>query len=250
MRAYVACVGLIVLVGCFTLVIAPDEPMEFGRTPVGLGLPTVVIDAGHGGNDEGAKCKGVLEKTLTLDMAFRVETALHKRGFPTLLTRIEDRYVSLGDRVAVANILEGSAVFISIHFNQGSGGGVNGIETFYATFKTPPARDWTWVGFFSHTKELDSGENLAADIQSAVIAKTGARDRGIRPRDLYVTRNSRVPAILIEGGFITNPMESQLLRNEDYADRLAEGIAEGVDEWVQGQPPPPKIAPAPLANAP
>lgn len=210
------------------------------------GLPTVVIDAGHGGNDEGAKSKGVLEKSLTLDMAFRLEAALHKRGFATVLTRNYDHYVALSQRVMVANLLEGPAVFVSIHFNQGSEGNINGIETFYASIKTPPARDWTWIGFFGPSREVDSGEDLAASIQSTVIAKTGARDRGIRGRDLYVTRNTRVPAVLIEGGFLTNTMESHLLQDEDYANRLAEGIAEGIDLWSQALP---KKGPVPLAKA-
>ena len=238
-----ACVGLIVLVGCFTLVIAPDEPASF--SPFSTGLPIIVIDAGHGGNDEGAKCRGVLEKTLTLDVAFRLEKILHERGYRTILTRTDDRYVALSDRVAVANALDGAALFVSIHFNQGSAGYINGIETFYASFKIPPPKTWTWVGFFNRPEDLDSGENLAADVQLAVVEKTGARNRGIRPRDLYVTRNTRVPAILVEGGFLTNRMESHLLSDDDYANRLADGIAEGVETWVRAQP---KHAPSQLVR--
>ncbi|MEI6349886.1 MAG: N-acetylmuramoyl-L-alanine amidase [Verrucomicrobiota bacterium] len=234
MRAYVACVGLIVLAGCFALVIAPDEATM--PSPFSSGPPTIVIDAGHGGNDEGAKWRGVLEKTLTLDIAFRVERVLNERGYRTVLTRTNDHYVALSERVAVANALSGPALFISVHFNQGSSGSINGIETFYADTKTPPPSNWTWVGLFSRPEQLDSGENLAADVQLAVVNKTGARNRGIRPRNLYVTRNTRVPAILIEGGFITNRMESQLLSGDEYANRLAEGIADGVETWIQSQP--------------
>ena len=242
MRAYVACVGLIVLAGCFALVIAPDEVTM--QSPFPSGRPTIVIDPGHGGNDEGAKWHGVLEKTLTLDVSFRLERVLNERGFRTVLTRTDDHYVALSDRVAVANALDGPVLFVSVHFNQGSSGSINGVETFYANSKTPPPANWTWVGFFNRPEQLDSGENLAADVQLAVVNKTGARNRGIRPRDLYVTRNTRVPAILIEGGFITNRMESQLLSGDEYANRLAEGIAEGVETWLQSQPksPPSRLA--------
>lgn len=251
-RTSLACVGLIVLAGCFTLVVVPDDSPGFRHPVCANRYPTIVIDAGHGGNDEGAKCRGVLEKTLTLELAFDLETALHERGFPTVLTRTEDRYVALSERVAVANNLESPALFISLHFNQGNGQSISGIETFYAAFKTPPpsAKSWTWVGFFNGPEKVDSGETLAADVQSALVAKTGARDRGIRARNLYVTRNTRVPAILIEGGFLTNLMEETLLQNDDYRKTLAEGIADGVDAWRQSQPkPPPLSVPGPLAQA-
>ena len=236
MRPFAACVGLIVIIGCFVMVIAPDDILGFGSGWFSSTMPTVVIDAGHGGNDDGARCKGVHEKTLTLDVAIRVERFLRELGYRTVMTRKDDRYVSLADRVSIANAVEGPAVFVSIHFNQGNGRDINGIETFYASVKTPPASDWTWVGLFSRPATLDTGENLAEAVQSAVIEKTGARDRGIRPRSLYVTRNTRIPAILTEGGFITNPMEARLLREEFYADRLAHGIADGVDAWWHTQP--------------
>lgn len=233
MRAQIACVGLIVLVGCFTLVFAPDDSSDLG--PVLPELPTIVIDAGHGGIDSGARCRGVTEKVLTLDTALRVNRALQKLGYRTILTRTDDHYVSLPNRVEVANALNGPALFVSIHFNQGSEGDINGVETFYASFKAPHPRDWTWVGFFNPVQGIDSGENLAALVQTAVIAKTGARDRGIRARDLYVTRSTRVPAILIEGGFISNTMEAHLLGTDGYANLLAQGIADGVDAWCHSQ---------------
>ncbi len=236
MRAYLACVGLIVLVGCFTLVVAPDDFLPQNPPSISASWPTIVIDAGHGGIDEGAKCRTVLEKTLTLDIARRVRADLAKRGFQTLMTRSDDRYVPLPARVEVANKIKGPALFVSIHFNQGSEGGISGIETFYASVKAPPAKDWTWVGFFNAPDGIDSGENLAADVQSAVISKTGARNRGIRARDLFVTRATSVPAILIEGGFITNQMESHLIQSDLYANRLAGGIADGVQAWCQAQP--------------
>jgi N-acetylmuramoyl-L-alanine amidase len=228
--------------GCLVLVLVPDDlPL-----PEGLGLSepkpasnadfTVVIDAGHGGRDEGAKCRGVLEKKLTLDIALRLERLLRERGYRTVLTRSDDRYLSLAERAAIANAARDPALFVSIHFNQGSGRDINGIETFYALHKTPPPADWTWVGLFSRSGELDHGEDLAAAVQGAVVEKTGARNRGIRARDLYVTRNTRIPAILTEGGFITNTMEAHLLQQEVYANRLAEGIADGLGTWQSAHP--------------
>ena len=233
--------GLIVLAGCLTLIIAPDAELDEDRTFPSAMLPAVVIDAGHGGKDEGAKSKGVLEKTLTLDVALRLERILNERGFPTVQTRTEDVFVPLSERAQIANRVKGPAVFVSIHFNQGSERDIAGIETFYADNKVPLAEDWTWIGFFSRAEPLDTGENLAAEVQNAVVLKTGARDRGIRARHLYVTRHTRLPAILVEGGFITNKLESHLLNEDHYADTLASGIADGIEAWWRRQKPIPPV---------
>lgn len=232
------CVGLLVVMGTYMVVIAPDD------VPVPVladhQLPVVVIDAGHGGKDEGAKSKGVLEKQLALDLALRLDSTLKTRGFPTVLTRKDDRFLTLPMRAAIANEIADPAIFISLHFNQGRGKGTSGIETFYASIKHPEGRanlrGWRWVGFFLNDDVLDSGENLAADVQSGLIAKTGARNRGIRPRSLHVTRQTRIPAILVEGGFLTDTMECALLQNGDYMQRLADGIADGVETWSASQP--------------
>lgn len=232
------CVGLVTVLGVGILVITPDEPplpmLEEHQKPV------VVIDAGHGGVDDGAKGRGLVEKELTLDLALRLDQILRKRGFPTVLTRKEDRFVPLPVRAAVANEVKEPAIFISLHFNTGRGKGTNGIETFYASVKRPEdrfnRRGWRWVGFFVSNDSFDSGENLAADVQMGAVARTGARDRGIHPRSLHVTRETRIPAILVEGGFMTDKMESALLQTEAYRQLLAEGIADGVEVWTAHQP--------------
>ena len=244
-RDCIACVGLIVLAGCFTLVIVPDvDDEESDWTFPASRLPAVIIDAGHGGRDEGAKSRGVLEKTLTLDVALRLERILNMRGFPTVQTRTDDVFITLPERSTIANRVKGPSVFVSIHFNQGSGKDAAGIETFYADTKVPLVSDWTWVGFFRRAEPLDTGEELAAEVQYAVILKTGAKDRGIRARHLYVTRHTMAPAILVEGGFISNRMESHLLNEGDYANSLAVGIADGIEAWwrTQHKGPPPALA--------
>jgi N-acetylmuramoyl-L-alanine amidase len=234
-RPCVACVGLVVLAGSFALVISPDPEEDDDRTFPFSQLPAVIIDAGHGGKDEGAKCRGVREKDLTLDVALRLEHILNARGFPTVQTRTEDVFVPLPERSAIANRIKGPSLFVSIHFNQGDGRDTAGIETFYADNKVPPPNDWTWMGFFTRSEPADLGENLAAEVQYAVVLKTGARDRGIRARHLYVTRHTRNPAILVEGGFLSNRMESHLLNDADYANSLASGIADGIVAWCKTQ---------------
>ncbi|XHR27813.1 MAG: N-acetylmuramoyl-L-alanine amidase [Chthoniobacteraceae bacterium] len=239
-RTSIACVGLVVLAGCLTVVIAPDPEEEDDRTFPLTTLPAVIIDAGHGGTDSGAKYKGVAEKDLTLDTALRLEKILNARGFPTVQTRTEDIYVPLSDRATIANRVRGPALFVSIHFNQGSGNDQAGIETFYADSKVPIPSDWSWMGFFTRADPLETGEDLAARVQMAVVLQTGAKDRGIRARHLYVTRHTRLPAVLVEGGFITNRMESDLLKQDNYADRLAEGIADGIEAWWRARHPMPQ----------
>ncbi len=226
--------GLIVVAGVFMTVFTPEEPLPPPHPYTGV--PLVFVDAGHGGNDGGAKSRGVLEKERTLALAREVEAALRARGFTAVLTRRDDRYVYLSERVAQANREEGAAVFVSLHFNQGRG---EGVETFYASVKTPAPRGWRGLGFFTQEEAAsDSGETLAAAVQSAIVEHTGARDRGIRGRDLHVTRYTRMPAILVEGGFLSHPMEARLVQNDAYLRRIARGVADGVQSWWEARPHP------------
>lgn len=230
-RQFMPCVGLLVFLGCFTFIVVPDVEKPTGQPPVEQAgsLPTIVIDPGHGGNDEGARNHGLVEKQMTLDVAQRVERMLRSFNFPTVLTRRDDRYVSLADRVATANKIDNS-VFLSIHFNQSRDGSGNGVETFYADQKIPPDLDWTWIGFFSKPQPpvVDNGETLAGFIQTSLVTKLNGQNRGIKSRSLYVVRHTRCPAVLVEGGFISNLFEAQLLTNSDYRERLAAAMVEGI----------------------
>jgi N-acetylmuramoyl-L-alanine amidase len=147
-------------------------------------------------------------------------------------------YVSLPERVEIANRLaEGNSnvIYVSIHFNQSAVESVDGIETYYADQKLPPATDWTWIGFFSHPEndQLDLGENLAADVQGALVSQMQTANRGIKSRALYVVRHTRMPAVLVEGGFLSNKLENQSLRNDSYRDRIAKGIANGILTYIR-----------------
>ena len=245
------CVGLVVLAGCLTFIVAPDEePTPESRLAAALGgaLPTVVIDPGHGGNDEGARGRGLKEKELSLDLALRVEKLLGAFSFPTVLTRREDTYVALSERVAIANKID-NAIFLSIHFNHSRDSSATGVETFYATVKVPPESAWTWVGFFSKPDPVfsDNGEDLAGYVQSSLISRTDAANRGIKAREFYVVRHTRCPAVLVEGGFLNNPLDARLIGNAEYLDRLAKAIAEGVLTYQKNRPPP-AVPPAKIAT--
>ena len=250
MRNAMPCVGLVVLGGCLTFIVAPDEgPTLENRLSSALNptFATVVIDPGHGGNDEGARGGGLKEKDLTLDLALRVEKLLGTFNFPTVLTRRDDTYVSLSERTAIANKID-NAIFLSLHFNHSRDSSATGVETFYASAKVPPESAWTWIGFFSKPEPPpgDNGEDLAGYIQTSLVTRTDAANRGIKARELYVVRHTRCPAVLIEGGFVNNPLDARLLSNVEYRDRLAKAIAEGVMTYQKTCPrpvkPPEKLA--------
>lgn len=238
MRHYLSVAGVVVVMGCFTLVVAPEErglpriPFVFEQKS-----PTIVLDAGHGGRDNGARYNGLMEKHLTLSIAQRVEVMLKEYGYEVVLTRRDDRYVALEKRAEIANEFSNS-IFVSIHFNSFSSDDSSGIETFYSTMKRRPESDWTWIGLFNKPPDpqpVAEGEELAASIQAALVAKTNLKNRGIKSRDLSVTRNTYGPAVLVEAGFISNRMEAALLKNMDYRQRIAAGITEGILMYLKSK---------------
>ena len=189
----------------------------------------VVIDAGHGGQDSGMIRAGILEKDLALDVARRLDRILQSKGVATLMTRNADNYVSLAGRAAAAN-REQSAVFVSIHFDEGRAQAA-GIETYFGARQVSATPTLvSWLPFFRPTAEQGNVESqsLAALVQDASIAQTHAVNRGTRAEQFYVISNVRHPAVLVEGGFLTNPDEATKLVTEDYREQLAAGIATGV----------------------
>jgi N-acetylmuramoyl-L-alanine amidase len=244
-RNALPCVGIVVLGGCLTFLIAPDELPPLPGAHAGQGLPLVIIDAGHGGRDAGGRSNGIIEKEMTLDLANRTERLLKIAGFPTTMTRREDVYVSLEQRARIANESE-HALFVSIHLNKDGASSSTGIESFYAKEKVPPGDDWTWVGFFSRNNDDENvalGEHLAGAVQACLATRTEARNRGIRARDLYVVRHTRVPAVLVEVGFMSNEFDAILLKSEDYRERIAMGIAEGIMTFQKSRPQSPEASP-------
>ena len=207
-----------------------------------LGGPVtrVIIDAGHGGNDSGAMRAGVLEKDLTLDVARRLEQLVRAEGMATTLTRSGDETMSLGNRAAVAN-KERDCVFVSIHFDEGARAAATGVQTFYAARQTPKTTFATaWLPFFrqvSSTPNNPESESLAGFVQAAVVARTQMFDRGITAEQFYVVTNVRHPAVLVEGGFLSNDSDIAKLKSEEYRQQLAVAISDGIIRYrkIAGQ---------------
>ena len=145
-------------------------------------------------------------------------------------------------------------MFVSIHFNDASGNGkavsrASGIETYYCERKLSPTSGWTWTSLFGvkgpavamQNRSIREGQTLADCIQGSLIAGTAATDRGIKERSLYVTHRVMAPAVLVEGGFVSNAAEAHHLGDPAYRQTLAESIAAGIEKYLaaarQGRPP-------------
>lgn len=169
--------------------------------------PIVVIDAGHGGFDRGGiPRQRIAEKDMTLDVALRLRSLLQKSGYRVVMTRDRDVFVSLPGRIGIANQYR-NAIFICVHFNSATRAGANGIETYFY------GRD---------------SLALASAIHYNVVGATPTPNRGVRRRGYYVLRKARVPAVLVECGFLTNPTEGRYALSSSYRQTLAESIARGI----------------------
>ena len=180
---------------------------------VGARPAVVVIDPGHGGYDRGGAPGQVLpEKGFTLDVGKRLARFLRDDGgIKVVLTRSDDYFVPLSARTSIANSYAGTnAVFVSIHFNSGRRLGAYGIETYYNNSR---------------------GYRLAALIHPRVIQALGSIDRGIRHRGYFVLRRNRLPAVLVECGFLTNPAEAARIVTPGARENLARAIAAAIERY-------------------
>ncbi len=191
----------------------------------------VVLDPGHGGQDSGAMCGSVMEKDLTLDVARRIDRLLGSEGIATLMTRIGDTYVPLADRAALGNRVRDS-IFVSIHFNEDNKPVATGVETYYAAHQVA-ARSVlaSWLPFLTRLppeSPKPESQSLAGFIQEALVARTRSVDRGTQAKQFFVIANVTSPAVLIEGGFLTNKEDVSKLTSEDYRDQIAAAVADGI----------------------
>lgn len=166
----------------------------------------VIIDPGHGGHDRGGHHGKVYEKHLALDTALRLEYLLKRKGVRTKMTRRSDVFISLPGRVAYGNRYS-SAIFVSIHYNHAWRREAKGLETFYYGAQ---------------------GKKLATYVQNGISKRLRTPNRGAKYARFYVIRNSKHPAILVEGGFVSNSSERARMKKAWFRQSLAEGIADGI----------------------
>lgn len=192
----------------------------------------IFLDAGHGGYESGATYSGIQEKTLNLEVAFKVKAYLEKLGMTVIMSRSYDEYVSLLNRSIDVNGTE-SQIFVSIHHNAMPGSTtVNGIETYYYEYDEDyPSR----INEDMHndpTRILESAK-LAAAIHENLIDSTGAADRGIRSETFSVLRETAVPAVLLELGYMSSSTELSKLTNTDYQITMAKAISNGIATYFK-----------------
>lgn len=193
------------LAACLLLTLAAGATSTRASGP--RGFNTVIVDAGHGGIDRGGgPGQRIPEKPYTLDTSLRLAQALRARGFRVVMTRTSDVFVPLRDRVAIANGY-GNAIFISVHYNSAPRVDAHGFETYYYR---------------------SDSFGLASRMHQAQLRSAVTEDRFVRRRGFFVVRNPRIPAVLCEGGFLTNPGESQRILSTAFRQRWAETIADAL----------------------
>jgi N-acetylmuramoyl-L-alanine amidase len=148
-----------------------------------------------------------------------------------LLTRADDTYVSLADRAAIANARH-NCVFVSIHFDDATRPAATGVETYYAAHQiSNSSRVVSWLPFLEQAAPESANvesQSLAAFIQEALVTRTQAVNRGTSPHQFFVISHVRHPAVLVEGGFLTNADEINKLATSDYREQIAAAISDGV----------------------
>ncbi|KDR95675.1 N-acetylmuramoyl-L-alanine amidase [Peptoclostridium litorale DSM 5388] len=213
----------------------------------GNGVKTIVLDAGHGGHDPGATGMDtkVTEKSIALDMVKRLRPMLQAEGYNVVLTRDSDEFIDLYRRPAIANEI-GADLFISVHVNATDSRQASGIEVLYYPETKRVSREIDVQGMSAEqvqkaisaqqSQTTRNNKQLAQIMQKSLVDATGAVSRGIveRPR-LVVIRETAMPAILAEIGFASNPNEERLLQTDEYKDKLARAMVNGVKGYFEKQ---------------
>ena len=232
-----------------------DASLSLTRA-LGLKINRIVIDAGHGGHDDGTiGPNGLREKDVVLDVALRLATLVQTRlGAEVVLTRSDDTFVPLTERTAIANEHKAD-LFLSIHANSSPAPAVAGTETFLLNLNSSPGaiavaarenagsdksvgelRDL--VQSIALNDKIAESQSFAADIQSSIFtqaakANAAARDRGVKKAPFVVLIGARMPSVLAEIGFLSNTRDEGNLNKPEYRQKVAESLYRGISQYSQ-----------------
>ncbi len=244
----------------FPKLFSAKAPARAAKVPrVFRKLREVVLDAGHGGKDPGAiGVMGMQEKTVVLDIARRLKRLLETAGVKVTMTRQDDTFIPLPERTAIASRSRAD-LFVSIHANSSPARGVHGVEVYCLKdlgtlekdeaqrqanhklmFKNLAMKKGSLdlediVEDMLYTHKQSVSPVLAVGLAGRVAQTAKANDRGDKQSRFFVLRNTLIPAVLVETGFVTNPKEGRLLKTGDYRQRIAEGLASGILEYGDGR---------------
>jgi N-acetylmuramoyl-L-alanine amidase len=251
-----------------SLKVAPDavrapaaaQPTRDGQATLtrtlGLKIGRIVIDPGHGGHDTGTiGPTGLMEKDLCLDIALRLGKIIQQRlpGAEVVLTRSDDTFIPLEERTRVANELRAD-LFISIHANSSRDHAARGVETYYLNLKGSPdamevaARENAtsqesihdledMVKKIARSEKIDESREFASDVQESLAKRIQknyrtVKDRGVRKAPFVVLIGADMPSVLTEISFLSNPADEQLLKKPEHRQKVAEGLYQGVANYL------------------
>ncbi|MDN4492143.1 N-acetylmuramoyl-L-alanine amidase [Ureibacillus aquaedulcis] len=184
--------------------------------PTPSGKKIVALDAGHGAHDPGAVKNGLSEKNMTLAIALKVRDILKQSGIEVVMTRSTDTYLSLDERVSVAQ-KSGADIFVSLHMNSATNTSASGTETYYTNAGT--------------TSRATASKALAEFIQERLVDELGTKDRGEKTENYRVIYKNSLPAVLVEMGFISNTAEAKLINT--HQTETAKAIALGIQDYFK-----------------
>jgi N-acetylmuramoyl-L-alanine amidase len=191
----------------------PEQPPVTVRPRPKTGTAVVIVDAGHGGKDPGTLIGGATEKYIDLQVAAKVAALLQQRGVTVVMTRERDQFIELEERAEVAN-RRNTDLFVSIHSDSAPDHGISGFTVYVA-------------------REASRESRRAAQSIATAMARTGSDSRGIREADYKVLVLTTCPAVLIEVGYLSNPLDARRLQDNAFQIRLAQAIVEGILSYLQ-----------------
>ena len=217
---------------------------------LGLGISRIVLDAGHGGHDPGARGNGMNEAELVLDVTLRLRDLLEKQpGIEVTLTRDSDEFIQLEERTAIAN-RTGADLFLSIHANASRNAQARGVETYFLNFASNPeaeavaARENSASGKTMHSlpeivraialnNKIDESRDFADMVQKSMVRRLATRnklvrDLGVKQAPFVVLIGAGMPSVLAEISFITNKQDGSLLKTGAYRQQIAESLFDAV----------------------
>lgn len=198
------------------------EPPADNQPPLVTVANRVVLDPGHGGHDPGATgYSGSYEKDVNLNIARKTADLLRAAGFEVMMTRDDDTFIALNDRVSFANSSQ-AAVFVSIHCNGSTSSDTNGTEVYYYVDQNDPIV----------VAQAAERERLASIVHDHLMRGLGLKDNGVRQNNYIVVRYTQIPAVLVETAYLSNLNEEVLLNDPNFQDMAAQAIANGIMEYL------------------